>query len=122
MTITPLNAENTFLATVTVANGAAGLSEVINTKGLAIVGLVIGAWTTAYVGLQVSVDGTNFVLLSDSSKAPIKCDVAANSMVNLPFPDLHWPYMKVASINSSGVAVDQTAARTVQLLLRKTLS
>jgi hypothetical protein len=100
---------------------SASLSGAFDMRGAAGLQIIMpAAWTTADIGFKIStaINGT-FVPLYDDEGTLIFVDgPAASKAYNAP-PELYpSQFAKLWSINSTGTAVVQTAARTVTLALK----
>ncbi len=107
------------MATVTIAN-AASTSEALHLGGLAIFGVVMpAAWTTAKISFDVSVDGTTYQHLYDSSGSEVTADVEAGTSYVFELSQaallMPWRWVKVRS-GVAGAFVNQGGARTLTLL------
>lgn len=75
------------------------------------------AWDTANLTFQASADGVTYNNLYDSSGTEYTVTAAASRSILLPLVDfISIRYLKIRS-GTSGSAVNQTAARTITLVL-----
>lgn len=102
---------------VTIANGAS-LSDAIRPNGAAMVGIEMPAtWTTANLTFQVSVDGTTYNNLYDSTGTEVTVTAAASRYIQLnPASFEGFLYVKVRS-GTSGTPVNQGGARTIKVVV-----
>ncbi|MEN6533797.1 MAG: hypothetical protein ABFD89_09060 [Bryobacteraceae bacterium] len=109
--------------TVTIAAGGS-VSTVASLAGCTVAGILMPTtaqeWTAANVGIQATIDGTNYYDTWDRYGAKNGIVAAANRWIDLQ-PSDTWGYfaIKLTSIDSSGNAVAQTAARTLKVICRK---
>lgn len=98
--------------TVTILSGAA-LSDALPLYGRQITGLLMpAAWTTADVTLSVSLDGSTYVDLYDSS-GEVVLTAAASVFIGLNVAPMFAPaYVKVRS-GTSATPVNQAADRDI---------
>jgi hypothetical protein len=78
------------------------------------------AWTTARVGFKVAstLAGTYVPLYTDTGALVQITSPAASKAYNVPDGIRNAKFAKLWSINSTGTAVVQTAARTVTVVLK----
>ena len=77
------------------------------------------SWTAADLTFQASLDGTTYQDIYDKDGTEYTVTADAGIYIILPIADFAGiPYMKVRS-GTSGTAVQQEAARTIQLALRQ---
>lgn len=103
--------------TVTIANGAS-LSGAVDLRGLRLAAIVMPAdWDAANLSFQASLDdGTYFNVYTTAGEKTVTA--ADDRYILIPpddFAGAQW--LKVRS-GTAGVPVNQTAARTITLLLR----
>lgn len=102
-------------ATTTIANGATDSSTITLGSGTTndniktLQGFVMpAAFTGASVSFKVSLDGTNFYPLYDSTNSLVSITVAASRAYTLPADTFNgWPYMKIVS------GASEAAQRTI---------
>jgi len=122
MTI-PLDAENLFAETVTIPAGASK-ADAVWTQGRALVGIIMPAgWDAAQVGFEIGVAATGtFVTAVDNTGNYEQAKGAASVAITFPTTDaLFGPYLIAKSVDASNAAVNQSAARTLTLILRRLL-
>lgn len=103
-----------------VLNGATGLSAAIDLVGLTIVRIIMpGTWTAANLTFQGSESsGGTFTNIYDSLGSEYTIVAAASRRIIVPPADLLGNcFLKIRS-GTSGTPVDQTADRTLVLLVR----
>lgn len=115
---------NLFVGAVTIAAGES-VSELFDTHGFALVGILMpAAWDAAKLRL-------NAAIASDGTPVPVKktngvewqVEADVDQYITLVGEDVAYaPYLQLLSDNGAGVAVAQTAARTLTLVLRRYLS
>lgn len=106
--------------TATIANGAALSGSIfLGEKSLVAIQMP-AAWTAADITFQVSDDGSTYEELLDDSGTAISITApAAGNRLNLAAGDYASVlFLKVRS-GTSGVPVNQAAARTLTLITRK---
>lgn len=112
-------AHNPAYATVTIAGGAS-LSDAFRLEAATIVGVTTpSGWTTAAITWQVSVDGSTYVDLLDSTGTEISAAAVAASKAVATNPDhfLAWRYVKVRS-GTAAAAVAQAGGDAVTIVYR----
>lgn len=89
--------------------------------GMRLGGLMMpSAWTSAALTFQASADGVTFADLHDKYDNEITLTVSANNAYVLDLADwVTLPYLKIRS-GTSAVPVNQSALRSLTLLLRAT--
>lgn len=94
--------------TATIADSAA-LSGAIQVGSKRILGMIIGAWTSAAITFLVSIDGVTYYSLYDKDGVEVAIPASThNRAYALPLEILGWPYLKVRSgtaaspVNQSG--------------------
>lgn len=105
-------------AVVQLSTAANGVSEEINLTGLTLSCIAMStAWTAAAIGFQASVDGsTNFFPVYNSAGNHLTYPTSANRIVTFDPAQFHGiQRLKLVSLTTAGVAVAQTAARTLIL-------
>lgn len=104
---------------VTIPVGATGLSAVVYLGLVEIIAYQIGAdWQAADISLQASADGATFgEVLKSADAVAVALKAAALGYYTLATPLRIGPWIKIRS-GTSGSAVNQTTAATVQLILR----
>lgn len=104
--------------TVTIANGAS-LSGAVSLAGLLLVGIVMPAsWTAADLTFQASRDGSTYNNVYDEGGLEVTVDAAVSRHIVIdPARFAGCEYLKVRS-GTSGVAVNQAAARSLVLIVR----
>ncbi len=117
--------DNLYAQQVTILNGAS-VSEVVATQGKALVGMLMPAsWTSANIGFKTCMDGNpaNLKLIYGNANAPELCDPGtADRHIAFPSVDaLYVPFLAIASVDGSGVAVNQAGDRVIVLLFREFL-
>ncbi len=118
MPITAIDDRDVFLATVTIpASGS--LSEALALRGMALVHIQMpGAWDAAALTFSTSADGTTYGSLKKGG-TEYSITVAASDAQIIPRDDFAGVrFLKVRS-GTAGTPVNQTAARTITLVLRK---
>lgn len=108
----------TEVKTVTITNGTS-LSNAALLQKYRLVGILMPAtWTAAAMTFQVSVDGTNFFDLYDSSGAEVSYTVVQGHYVfTTPANWAGIRFLKVRS-GTGGAAVSQGGDRIVSLIVR----
>lgn len=103
---------------VTIANGAS-LAAFVDLDTKTLVGIHMpAAWDTANLTFQVSEDGVTYDNLYDSAGIEKTITVAASRYISVtPAEWVGVRFLKVRS-GTSGTAVNQTAARTIQLITK----
>lgn len=83
------------------------------------VGLIMpAAWDAADITFQVSYDGVNYGNLYDKSGAEVSTKAAASQAIQIGDFDLApWVYIKIRS-GTAALPVVQTAARTIQVVMK----
>lgn len=115
--VNPKPSSRTF-ASITLSTAADGASESINLTGLTLSCIAMSsAWTSAAIGFQASVDGsTNFFPIYNTLGNHLTYPTSANRIVAFDPAVFHGVQrIKLVSESSAGVAVAQTAARTLIL-------
>lgn len=118
---------NLFWQIVTIVSGASA-TEVIQTNGLALVGIVMpSAWTAADIAFKSCMSGNpnEMQQLFDSGGNPEKTAAAASHNIAFPSSDaLFVPFLQLVSVSTSDdtTPVTQGADRTLKLLFRNYLS
>jgi hypothetical protein len=106
--------------TATIATGGS-VSAAVDLMGGRLVGLQIGgtAWNTASITFQASVDGTTYNDLYDDSGNEVTVTAAASRFITFDSSENFRTvrYVKVRS-GTTGTPVNQTAARTITLVVR----
>lgn len=104
------------LQTATIAINTA-LAAAVDLGMNRLVGIVMpSGWDAAAITFQASVDGTTYYDVYSSGGTELNFTVAASRFVNVDPTTLRgWRYVKVRS-GTTGVPVNQTAARAVQLV------
>lgn len=105
-------------ASITLTTAADGVSEEINLTGLTLSCISMSsAWTSAAIGFQASVDGsTSFYPVYNVLGNHLTYPTSANRVVAFdPAVFFGIQRLKLVSETSAGVAVAQTAARTLVL-------
>ena len=102
---------------------SASLSSVFNMSGAANLQVIMpAAWTAARLGFHVSdsYGGTYVPLKKGSDDSLIQLQTGSTSTAYTATPDdvAAIKFAKLFSSNSTGVAVVQTAARTVKVILK----
>lgn len=103
----------------TIASGAS-LSDAITLGGLRLFGVVMpAAWTAANLTFQASFDGgTTYVDVYDYNGLEVVATASTSRLIVLdPVVFSAIPLLKIRS-GTSGTAVNQGAARTLQIVLR----
>lgn len=104
---------------VTIANGTA-LSSAVDLYGGQLVGVQMpAAWTAAALTFQGSYDGTTFGNVKGTDGTEVSWTVAAGEVIRAFHYEAFWGlrHLKVRS-GTAGTPVNQTAERTLQLLVR----
>lgn len=115
--INPRPSTRTF-ASISLTTAADGISEEINLTGLTLSCIKMStAWTTANIGFQASIDGTtDFFHVTDTAGNFLTYAATASRVVAFdPAVFSGIQRLKLVSETSAGVAVAQTAARTLIL-------
>lgn len=105
-------------ASISLTTAANGVSEEINLTGLTLSCIQMStAWTAAAIGFQASVDGsTNFYPVYNSAGNHLTFPTSANRVLAFDPAQFHGiQRIKLVSETTAGVAVAQTAARTLFL-------
>ena len=105
-------------ASITLSTAANGVSEEINLTGLTLASIQMStAWTSAAIGFQASVDGsTNYFPIYNTSGNHLTFPTSANRILAFDPAQFHGVQrLKLVSETTAGVAVAQTAARTLIL-------
>lgn len=105
-------------ATVDVSTAASGVSVTINISGLTLSSIQMStAWDDAGIGFQGNVDGsTNFFNIYDTAGNFLVYQTSANRLLAFdPAPFSGLQVLKLVSETTAGVAVAQTAVRTIKL-------
>ncbi len=80
------------------------------------------AWTTAKIGVDVSVDGVNWVTAYDNAGNYEQTAAQASAFICIPLADaIFAPFLRLKSVDASNVAVNQTAARTLTVITKRYL-
>lgn len=104
--------------TTTIASGASLSSAIALGNRVPAAIIMPGTWTAAGLAFRASIDGTNFYTVKTFGSRWIET-VAADDWVTLsPADSWGWRYVKFESVDSSGTAVNQAAARTITLVYR----
>lgn len=104
--------------TATIAISSSLSSAVELTDGPLVRLVIPSAWTTANITFQTSYDGTNYADLYDKAGTEYTVTVGgASREIAVPIADwIGIRYIKVRS-GTTGSAVNQAAARTIQLVM-----
>lgn len=105
-------------ATVDVSTAASGVSVTINISGLTLSSIQMStAWDDAGIGFQGNVDGsTNFFNVYDTAGNFLVYQTSANRLLAFdPAPFAGLQLIKLVSETTAGVAVAQTAVRSIKL-------
>lgn len=110
------------IETITATIGSAGsVSTAVDLLGGRLVALTIGgtAWTTANITFQASADGTNYADLYDDAGNEVTVTADASQFLAMDSTEnfLGVRYLKLRS-GTSGTPVNQTAQRTITLVVR----
>lgn len=105
---------------VTIQSGASdGLSEKINITGLTLSSIQVTTegWTAASIGFYGNVDGsTTFFPVYNNLGDPLTLPATANRLIAFdPAPFAGLQLLKVGSMTTAGVAVQQGADRVIKL-------
>lgn len=101
---------------VTIANGAS-LSSVAQLGGSRLLAILVGAWTSAAISFQVSVDNSNFFDLYDATGTEVSIPAGThNKAYAAPLELLGFPYIKIRS-GLTGAGVNQSGGDDVTLVL-----
>lgn len=106
------------LASIALTTAADGVSEEINLTGLTLCCIQMSTdWTAAAIGFQASVDGsTNYYPVYNSAGDHLTYPTSGSRVVAFdPAQFAGIQRMKLVSETTAGVAVAQTAARTLVL-------
>ena len=107
---------------VTIAGGASE-SSVASLAGCTPAALLTPTtaqgWTTASIGVKVTIDNTNYFEAYDVYGTKFSITAAVDRWIILP-PSDTWSFfsMKLTSIDGSGNAVVQAANRTIRIICR----
>lgn len=108
----------TDVLTTSIANGAA-LSGAVNVSDYESgVVLMPAAWTAASIGFQVSGDNSTYYPLYDEGGTLVEMTVAVDKGYQIPAEVFCSKWVKLWS-ETSGSGVNQGAARTLKLILKK---
>jgi len=105
-------------ASISLTTAADGASESVNLTGLTLSCVQMStAWTSAAIGFQASVDGsTNFYPIYNTAGNHLTYPTSANRVLAFDPAQFHGiQRLKLVSETTAGVAVAQTAARTLIL-------
>lgn len=99
------------------------LSDGIFTEGHAIVGILMpAAWTAAKLGFQVSLDGVNWYDVKDSGGNFEQSVAGASTFIAIPIADaISSPHIRLKSVDAANAAVNQAAARTITVVMKRFL-
>jgi hypothetical protein len=114
--------ENLWQQDVVIASGGSVASG-LDTSGRAIVGIQMpSGWTAAKLGFEVSLDGVTWQTAYDNGGNLEQATVDASRFICIPLTDaIFAPFVRLKSVDASNVAVVQSAARTLTLILRRYL-
>jgi hypothetical protein len=114
--VNPRPSTRTFAA-ISMTTAADGLSEEVNITGLTLCAVEMStAWTAAAIGFQASIGSTNFYPIYNTAGDHLTYPTSANRIVVFdPAQFAGIQKVKLVSETSAGVAVAQTAARTLIL-------
>ena len=101
--------------------GGASLSDTANLAGCTPAAIITpSAWTSASIAFQSTIDGTNFFKVYDQFGTRVSLTVSTSQWVVFQPADT-WSFfsVKLESIDGSGTAVTQTAAREIKIVCRK---
>lgn len=104
--------------TVDISTGATGVSDVINITGLTLSSIQMSTgWDAANIGFQGNVDGsTNYYPVYDVNGNFLTYPASASRVIAFdPAPFAGLQVLRLVSESSAGVAVAQTATRTIKL-------
>lgn len=108
---------NANVLTVTIANGQS-LSDAAHIGAGTLVGIQLPTFTNASLSFQGSFDGTTYVEVVDASANAVAYAASTGAVyIKAPADLAGVPYIKVRS-GTSGAAVAQGAARTIQLIVK----
>ena len=80
------------------------------------------AWTAANIGYDVSIDNVTFNTAYDNGNNLNQSEVQASSYISIPLTNaIFAPFVRLTSVDSSNTPVDQVAAATIILLLKRYL-
>lgn len=104
-------------ASISLTTAADGTSEEINITGHTLCSIEMStAWTSANIGFQASIGSTNFYPIYNTNGDHLTYPTSANRIVAFdPAVFSGVQKVKLVSETSAGVAVAQTAARTLVL-------
>lgn len=106
-------------SSVVIANGAS-LSGAYALNGEHLVAIQMPAgWDTAALTFQASYDGSTFVNAYDNNGSEITVQAAASRWIEIPALLLSGAKSLKVRSGTSGVAVNQTAARTLIMIARR---
>lgn len=103
---------------VDISTGATGVSDVINITGLTLSSIQMSTgWDAANIGFQGNVDGsTNYYPVYDVNGNFLTYPASASRIIAFdPAPFAGLQVIQLVSESSAGVAVAQTAVRTIKL-------
>lgn len=114
--------ENLHFETVTIAAGASASADIFS-QGHALVGIFMpAAWTAANIGYEVSFDNKTWVTAYDNAQNLEQSKVQASSFISIPLGDaIFAPFLRLKSVDATNAAVNQVAAATLILVLRRYL-
>lgn len=111
----PLASAN--VLTATIANGQS-LSDAVHIGAGTLIGIQLPTFTSASLSFQGSYDGTTFVEVVDAAGDPVAYAASTGAIyIKAPADLAGVPYLKVRS-GTSGAAVAQGAARSIQLIVK----
>lgn len=110
---------NYYTKTVTIPAGATGLSAAVDLQNFAPVALIMpAAWQTAVITAQASMDDVTYNNVYDDAGNERSLTVAVDRYITLSSSDLlACRYLKLRS-GTAATPVDQTAARTITLVVK----
>lgn len=105
-------AQGILVENAVIANGGTVSSPAVDLGDLSLCGLIVPVMTGTALTFQVSVDGTNFYVLHDSTKAAftVTVDGTARAFYLTPQIFAGWKYIKVVSGSAEG------AERTIKVI------
>lgn len=110
--------------TATIADGAA-LSGAVDLRGTTLLGVMTpAAWTAAAITFDVSIDGTTYAPLYDSTGAEVTipsasiATAAGRAFALDPVWGVAWNYLKVRSGTAAAPVNQSGAARVLTLVTR----
>ena len=113
-------AENLWAEQVTILSGGS-VADAFTSQGHALVGIVMpSGWDAANLGYEASADNVTWNTVYDGGGNFQQTVAEASAFIAIPLAQAVFaPFMRVKSVDSSNVAVNQSANRTLILMLRR---